>query len=111
MIIFITLTRKKNSNSNVLLSNIFDHFPLYVKLKYCNQNKTNMNSKIQFYHDFSKINTQRLMIDTSTDVNKFYIYKIIQRLNTLKVWMLIDKIKDISDKINLWKNNENPNKT
>ena len=77
-------------NSNVLLSDISDHFPLYVKLKYCNQSKTNINSKIQFCQDFSKINTQKLMIDTSKTFNKFKIYKLsilktqyIQSLNAL----------------------------
>ena len=91
---------QKILDSKVLLSDISDHFPLYVKLKYYNLSKTNINSKIKFFQDFSKINTQKLMIDTSKILNKFQIYKIINSKDSihLKFECFIDKIKEISDK-------------
>ena len=91
---------QKVLNSCVLLSDISDHFPLYIKLKQYCSNKANINNKNQYYHDYSKINLNKLLTDTSTVLNKFQIYKIINSNNTIhsKFECLIDKIKKIINK-------------
>ena len=87
-------------NAQVLLSDISDHFPLYVKLKNCNLTKTHINTKTQFHQDYSKININKLSIDTSNIFNKFQIYKIINSKDSIdsKFECLLEKVKEISDK-------------
>ena len=97
---FYCFNPQKILNSCVLLSDISDHFPLYIKLKQYCSNKANINNKNQYYHDYSKINLNKLLTDTSTVLNKFQIYKIINSNNTIhsKFECLIDKIKKIINK-------------
>ena len=87
-------------NAQVLLSDISDHFPLYVKLKNCNLTKTHINTKTQFHQDYSKININKLSIDASNIFNKFQIYKIINSKDSIdsKFECLLEKVKEISDK-------------
>ena len=87
-------------NAQVLLSDISDHFPLYVKLKNCNLTKTHVNTKTQFHQDYSKININKLSIDTSNIFNKFQKYKIINSKDSIdsKFECLLEKVKEISDK-------------
>ena len=50
---FYCSSPEKVANSYVLLSDISDHFPLYVKLKNCNLTKNNPNNKDKYIQDFS----------------------------------------------------------
>ena len=50
---FYCSSPEKVANSYVLLSDISDHFPLYVKLKNCNLTKNNLNNKDKYIQDFS----------------------------------------------------------
>jgi len=91
---------QKVLNSCVLLSDISDHFPLYIKLKQCCSDKTNINNKSQYYQDYSKMNLNKLLTDTSTVLNKFQIFKIINSNNSIdsKFECFIGKIKEIINK-------------
>ena len=86
--------------ANVLLSDISDHFPLYVRLKNCNLTKTHVHTKNQFYQDHSKISTKKLSTDTLKILNNFQVYKIINSNGSVdsKFECLLEKVKEIIDK-------------
>ena len=87
-------------NTQVFLSDISDHFPLYVRLKNSNFSKTQINAKNKLYPDYSKINSNLLSTDSSIILNKFQIYKIINSRESidLKFEQLLEKIKKIIEK-------------
>ena len=90
---------EKITNSYVLISDISDHFPLYVKLKNCKLIKNNSKNRTKYIQDFSKINSNKLLNDASKTLNRLETDKIIKSkisLNT-KFNYLIDKIKEITE--------------
>ena len=87
-------------DTQVFLSDISDHFPLYVRLKNCNFSKSQKNVKTQLYQDYSKINNNKLSTDSSNILNKFQMYKIINSKDSIdfKFERLLEKLKEIIEK-------------
>ena len=92
---FYCSTPEKVIYSKVLLSDITDHFPLYIKLKNCNLIKNNLKNKSQYFQDFSKINTKKLLTDASLIFNIHETNKLIHSESSIdaKFNNLIGKIK------------------
>ena len=97
---FYCSTPEKVIHSQVLLSDISDHFPLYIKLKNCNLMKNNFKNKNQYFQDFSKINTKKLLTDASLIFSLHETNKLIQSESSIdtKFSNLIGKIKEITSK-------------
>ena len=49
---FYCLNQEKVTNSYVLLSDISDHFLLYITLKHCNVQINRLENKKQYFQDF-----------------------------------------------------------
>ena len=90
---------EKITSSYISLSDISDHFPLYIKLKNCNFIKNNPKNKNKYIKDFSRINTNKLLTDATQVFNKHETDKIIKSKNSkdTKFNYLINKIKEITD--------------
>ena len=69
-------SQEKVINSYVLLSDISDHFPLYIKLKHSKVKKNSLKNENQYFQQFSKINTNKLLTDASHILNKTETNKI-----------------------------------
>ena len=97
---FYCSTPEKVIHSHVLLSDISDHFPLYIKLKNCNLIKNKFKIKNRYFQDFSKINTKKLLTDASLIFSLHETNKLIQSKNSIntKFSNLIGKIKEITSK-------------
>ena len=97
---FYCSTPEKVILSQVLLSDISDHFPLYIKLKNCNLIKNKFKIKNRLIQDFSKINTKKLLTDASHIFSLQESNRLIQSKNSIdtKFSNLIGKIKEITSK-------------
>ena len=82
------------------MSDISDHFPIYVRLKNCKLTKTHINTKTQCHQDYSKININKLSTDASSILNKFHMSKIFKSKDSIdsEFECLLRKAKEISDK-------------
>ena len=68
---FYYINPQSVQNTQVFLSDISDHFPLFVRLKNSSFSKTQTNAKTKFYQDYSKINSNKLLTDSSIILSKF----------------------------------------
>ena len=99
MINFCCSSPEKVINFYVLLSDISDNFPLYIELKHCKLKKNSLKNANQYFQDFSKINTNEVLADSSVIVNKQETNKILNYKNSLhtKVNYIIDTFKETTD--------------
>ena len=74
---------EKLTNFYVLLSDISDNFPLFIKLKNCNLIKNNSKNKNKFIQRFSKINTNKVLTNASHILNKHKTDKITKSKTSL----------------------------
>ena len=85
---------EKVTSYYILISDISDHFPLYIKLKNCNLITNNSKNKNKYIKDFSSINTNKLLTGATQFLNKHETDKIIKSKNSIdtKFNYLISKI-------------------
>ena len=97
---FYCSTPQKVIQCQVLMSDISDHFPLFIKLKNCNLMKNDFKNKNQYFQDFSKINTKKLIADASLIFSIHETNNLIQSESSIdtKFNNLIRKIKDLTYK-------------